>query len=131
MNKYRKDQLHYIVAAPSERSGDNGVGGDIAGSLAGMKATLAGYTPIDAHDRTLRDAFAAGFDDYVAKSERFRTLADQGLSSAAIAQLDGGAGDAAYGKLQTLVDAWSSYKLRDADVAARSASDAYSSSRTL
>jgi hypothetical protein len=45
MNKYRKDQLHYIVARPSDRP--LGVAGSIAGDLRGdlslMQSSLRAY----------------------------------------------------------------------------------------
>jgi methyl-accepting chemotaxis protein len=131
MNKYRKDQLHYIVATPAERRGADGVGGDLAGTLSDMKAALDGYKATDAKDRQLHDAFAAGFQDYVNASARFRALADAGDTTDASAQLDGGAGDATYTKLKTLIEDWSNHQIKTADAAARDAASSYSSSRTL
>src|SRR5437763_12165377 len=43
MNKYRKDELHYILATPSDRAGADGVSGALAGALTDMAATLRGY----------------------------------------------------------------------------------------
>ena len=42
MNKYRKDQLHYIVARPQDRplGVDGSISGDLAGDLAQMKQLL-------------------------------------------------------------------------------------------
>lgn len=71
MNKYRKDQMHYILATPDERVGDDGMSGDLKGTLADMKTTLDGYKPSDAGDRERHDAFAAGFAGYVAKTAGF------------------------------------------------------------
>src|SRR2546421_11060939 len=40
MNKYRKDQLHYILATPADRAGADGVSGDGAGDLTDMSGYL-------------------------------------------------------------------------------------------
>ena len=39
-NKYRKDQLHYILSTPAERAGSQGIDGDLAGDLTGMAQVL-------------------------------------------------------------------------------------------
>lgn len=43
MNKYRKDQLHYVLATRAARAGSQGVSGDLAGDLSDMTATLDAY----------------------------------------------------------------------------------------
>src|SRR5947209_2041891 len=81
MNKYRKDQLHYILATPSDRAGADGVSGDLAGDLSDMSALLRAYRSqgltADAKDAALLAGFQAAFDDYVAKTAPFRALADK------------------------------------------------------
>ena len=42
-NKYRKDQLHYILSTPAERAGSQGIDGDLAGDLTGMAQVLGDY----------------------------------------------------------------------------------------
>ena len=131
MNKYRKDQLHYILATPDERVGVDGVSGDLKGTLADMQATLDGYKPSDAGDQQRHDAFAAGFADYVTKSAGFRKLADRGLTAEAGAQIGSGAGDEAYTKLKDTIAGWSDYKVKGADAAARQAASQAASGRRL
>jgi methyl-accepting chemotaxis protein len=131
MNKYRKDQMHYILATPDERVGADGVSGDLKGTLADMQATLDGYKPSDAGDQQRRDAFAAGFADYVSKSAGFRKLADQGQTAEAGAQLGSGAGDEAYTQLKATIAGWSDYKVKGADAAAHDAASQAASSKKL
>ena len=80
MNKYRKDELHYILSTPAERAGAQGIDGDLAGDLAGMAQVLGGYVKqglvADAHDAQLLDSFKANFAAYVRESSRFKALAD-------------------------------------------------------
>ena len=72
MNKYRKDELHYILSTPAERAGAAGVSGDLAGDLQTMAGLLASYRNdglvADATDGRLLDAFRNAFADYVAKT---------------------------------------------------------------
>jgi methyl-accepting chemotaxis protein len=131
MNKYRKDQMHYILATPEERVGADGVSGDLKGTLADMKATLEDYKPSDAGDQERHDAFAAGFADYVSKSAGFRRLADQVLTAEAGAQLGSGAGDEAYTKLKDTIADWSDYKVKGADAAAHEAASQSASGKRL
>src|SRR5438874_1925004 len=74
MNKYRKDQLHYIVAKPSDRplGVDGSIAGDLADDRALMRQSLHDYRAThlveDRADRRLLDGFGANFARYVARS---------------------------------------------------------------
>src|SRR5947209_16372153 len=76
MNKYRKDQLHYILATPADRAGDQGVSGDIAGDLQTMSQLLSQYRAkglvSDATDAKLLNRFQGAFYTYVSASSAFR-----------------------------------------------------------
>jgi methyl-accepting chemotaxis protein len=133
MNKYRKDQLHYILSTPADRAGSQGVTGDLAGDLTTISGLLAGYRArglvADATDGRLMRAFATDFSTYVAKTARFRTLADHGQIAAAGAVVGTGPGDNAYNALKAASSAWEAYKGTLATAAADSSRDGYRSSR--
>ncbi|HLJ03852.1 MAG TPA: HAMP domain-containing methyl-accepting chemotaxis protein [Solirubrobacteraceae bacterium] len=135
MNKYRKDQLHYILASPADRAGAQGVSGDLAGDLSDMSALLASYRShhlvADATDARLLAGFQSAFATYVAKSGGFRPLADQGLLVAAGAVVGSGPGDDAYNKLKAASQAWSDYKVKVASAASAASRSSYQTGRTL
>jgi methyl-accepting chemotaxis protein len=135
MNKYRKDELHYILATPADRAGADGVSGDLAGDLSDMSALLHAYRSqgliADAKDAALLTGFQAAFDDYVAKTASFRALADKGQVQAAGAVVGTGPGDHAYDQLKAAAKAWDDYKSTVAGAAAKSSRSAYDSSKTL
>jgi methyl-accepting chemotaxis protein len=135
MNKYRKDQLHYVLSTPAERAGADGVSGDLAGDLSDMKATLATYTSeklaSDAVDAKLAAQFKAGFYDYVAKTASFRSLADHGKTVAAGAVIGSGPGDDVYTALKATSNAWVAQEGKIAAAAVKASQSAYSSSRNL
>jgi hypothetical protein len=72
MNKYRKDQLHYIVARPEDRplSAEGSIQGDLDEDLALMRRSLTEYRTRglieDRPDGRLLRAFRADFARYVA-----------------------------------------------------------------
>src|ERR1700748_1900014 len=43
MNKFRKDELHYILSTPAQRAGAAGVSGDLAGDLQTMSGLFDSY----------------------------------------------------------------------------------------
>ena len=77
MNKYRKDQLHYILATPADRAGSQGVSGDLAGDLQTMAQLLRDYRAkgliSEATDAALLRRFQSAFYTYVSASSAFRT----------------------------------------------------------
>src|SRR5436309_8636349 len=83
MNKYRKDQLHYIVARPADRplTAPGSIAGDLAEDLSLMKAELhayrAGKLVEDGVDAQLFASFATDFARYVAITASFAHLADK------------------------------------------------------
>jgi methyl-accepting chemotaxis protein len=135
MNKYRKDELHYVLATPADRAGSQGVSGDLAGDLSDMDATLASYRSdnlaSDATDTKLLGAFRAAFADYVAKTAAFRALADRGKIASAGAVIGSGPGDHAFDALKAATKAWLDHEQAVATAAGKSSRSAYSSARTL
>jgi methyl-accepting chemotaxis protein len=135
MNKYRKDQLHYVLSTPAERAGAQGVSGDLASDLSDMQATLAAFRSqklaSDPADAKLAAQFKAGFYDYVAKTARFRALADQGQIATAGAVIGSGPGDDVYTALKATSNAWVAHESKVAAAAVKSSQSAYSSSRNL
>lgn len=135
MNKYRKDQLHYILSTPAERAGAQGVSGDLAGDLTSMSQVLEQYRSqgliADATDARLLSRFRAGFDGYVARTAAFRRQANAGEVQLAGATVGAGPGDAQYTALKAIDASWQAYKHTLANRAAAASHSAYSSARSL
>jgi methyl-accepting chemotaxis protein len=77
------------------------------------------------------NGFQAAFENYVAKTAAFRTLADKGQVQVAGAVVGTGPGDHAYDQLKAAAQAWDDYKATVARAAAKSSRSAYDSSKTL
>ena len=135
MNKYRKDQLHYVLATPADRAGSQGVSGDLQGDLQAMSALLAQYRSerliADATDRSLLARFQGAFDTYAARTKSFAALADAHRIAAAAAVIGTGPGDDAFNTLKTVSAQWSAYQRRLAGEAAASSRSTYDSARLL
>jgi methyl-accepting chemotaxis protein len=135
MNKYRKDELHYILATPADRAGSQGVSGDIAGDLSDMSSALNAYRSqklaSDAADTKLLNQFKANFADYVAKTASFRSLADKGQLAAAGAVIGTGPGDDAFNTLKATTQAWLDHERKIASTAAAASRSSYASARIL
>ncbi len=135
VNKYRKDQLHYVLATPADRAGSQGIDGDLAQDLSGMSALLHSYRSqglvADAADQRLLSTFQADFYTYVAGTAAFRSLADRGQTASAGAVVGAGPGDRAFDALKAATAEWQSYNGRLAAAAAASARWAYESGRAL
>jgi methyl-accepting chemotaxis protein len=135
MNKYRKDQLHYILSTPAGRAGADGVSGDLAGDLQTMSSLLGSYRSeglvADATDAKLLASFHSAFDSYAAKTAPFRNRADRNQAAAAGAVLSTGAGDHAYDDLKAADAAWESYKQAIAKRTATTSRSTYTAGRTL
>jgi methyl-accepting chemotaxis protein len=135
MNKFRKDELHYILSTPAERAGADGVSGDLAGDLQTMSGLLAGYRSeelvADATDARLLTGFRNAFAAYVAKTAPFRKLADKGKTAAAGAVIGSGPGDAAYDALKAADAAWEKYKQTIAKRTAATSRSTYTGGRSL
>ena len=137
MNKYRKDQLHYIVARPADRP--LGAAGSIQGDLNGDLTMMSGYLNAyrsgglieDSADRGLLDSFQAAFDRYVALTASFHQLADLELTFQAGDVVGDGAGDHQWDTLKTLIAAWSDHKVQTARLAAAVSRSVYQDSMIL
>jgi methyl-accepting chemotaxis protein len=135
MNKYRKDELHYILATPADRAGADGVSGDLTGDLQTMSGLLSSYRKeglvADAADARLLAGFRAAFATYVAKTASFRHLADKGQTAAASAVIGSGPGDAAYDALKAADATWEKYKQTVATRTAATSRSSYTAGRML
>ncbi len=135
MNKFRKDELHYILSTPAQRAGAAGVSGDLAGDLQTMAGLLDGYRKnglvTDATDTRLLNNFRSAFATYVAKTTAFRKLADKGQTAAAGAVVGSGPGDHAYDGLKAADAAWEQYKQTIAKRTATLSGSTYSAGRSL
>jgi diguanylate cyclase (GGDEF)-like protein len=137
MNKYRKDQLHYIVARPADRplSAAGSIQGDLNGDLTMMSGYLTAYRSQglieDRVDRGLLDQFQVAFDRYVALTASFHRLADLELTFQAGDVVGDGAGDHQWDTLKTLIAAWSDHKVQTARRAAGVSRSVYRDSMIL
>ena len=133
-NKYRKDQLHYILSTPAERAGSQGIDGDLAGDLTGvgsMSWVLSQYAKdgliTDAHDRKLYDTFKTQFNQYVSQSSGFKLLADIGKLAQAGQVVGAGAADNTFTNMKATAADWVAYEGKLANEAASSSHSTYTS----
>jgi diguanylate cyclase (GGDEF)-like protein len=128
MNKYRKDQLHYVVARPEDRplSAPGSIAGDLKEDRSLMAASLASYRshgliqgPVD---RRLYETFSADFARYLTLTSSFARLADRGQVLRAGEVVGNGAGDHEWDRLKTVIAAWGDFEIFTAD-SARAASE--------
>jgi methyl-accepting chemotaxis protein len=135
MNKYRKDELHYILSTPAERAGSQGVDGDLAGDITGMAQVLKQYTDegliANAHDRALFNTFKQQFAAYVSESSGFKKLAGAGKTAEAGQVVGAGTADNTYTNMKATSAAWVAYQGTLADAEAKSSHSTYSSSLLL
>jgi methyl-accepting chemotaxis protein len=135
MNKYRKDELHYILSTPAERAGSQGVDGDLAGDLTGMAQVYKQYVDqglvADAHDAKLMNEFKQGFAQYVTQSAPFKALADAGKIQQAGAVVGAGAADNTYTNLKATSADWTAYQSTLANAAAAQSHSTYSTAVLL
>jgi methyl-accepting chemotaxis protein len=135
MNKYRKDQLHYILSTPGQRRGAAGVSGDLSSDLTLMHQLLAQYRSrgliADARDAALLSQFSTEFFSYVTKGARFRRLADEGQIAAAANAVGAGRADDQYTALKAVDAAWIAHKQAVALRAERASRATFTSSRLL
>jgi diguanylate cyclase (GGDEF)-like protein len=131
MNKFRKDQLHYIVARPSDRplSADGSIAGDLRDDLSLMRRSLQKYESgrlvEDQRDRELFEAFKLEFSRYVTITAGFRKLADRGRLLDAGAVVGNGAGDEQWDKLKGLIASWNDHKVATAAAEQHASSVSY------
>src|SRR3954449_11438099 len=97
VNKYRKDQLRYAVATDAQ--GRKDAGADVTDDERRLDEFVKTYDTkyiFDAGDRHDLDAFSSAWRGYVARTERFKTLAEHGDVDGSVAVMTTGAGDKAY-----------------------------------
>jgi diguanylate cyclase (GGDEF)-like protein len=137
MNKYRKDQLHYIVARPADRplSAAGSIAGDLAEDLSLMGTQLHAYRAQglveDPTDGQLLATFQADFARYVALTAAFAPLAEQGRILQAGETVGNGPGDAEYDKLKAVIAAWNNHEIKTAQVAEAASHSSYNLSVAL
>jgi methyl-accepting chemotaxis protein len=135
MNKYRKDQLHYPLPTPADRTVAQGGSGDVAGDLQTMVQLLSDYRAkgliSEPTDAALLRHFQSAFYAYVSASGAFRKLADANQVAAAGAAVGSGAGDKAFDALKAATAAWLDHKSKVAATAASASHAAYNSARLL
>jgi methyl-accepting chemotaxis protein len=131
-NKYRKDELHYILSTPAERAGSQGVDGDLAGDLVLMGQVLKQYQQqglvVDARNGQIVDAFHKAFDLYVQQSAPFKQLADAGKTQAAGQVVGAGAADNTFNVIKATSAEWLANESTLANAAASSAHSTYTTS---
>jgi methyl-accepting chemotaxis protein len=131
MNKYRKDQLHYIVAEPADRplSAPGSIEGDLASDLSLMSSDLRLYRSQrlidDPTDRRLVDTFQADFFRYVAITAAFRPLADRGRTLQAGKVVGNGPGDREWDALKLVIAGWNDHQVATANAAAAASRSSY------
>ena len=135
MNKYRKDQLHYMLSTPAERAGSQGITGDLAGDMSDMAGYLATYRTqgliADATDARLLNTFQSDFYTYVAKTASFKALADRNAIAASSAVVGSGPGDGAFDNLKAAIASWEDYKVTVATRAMAASRASYNLGRTV
>ncbi len=137
INTYRKDQLHYIVAKPSDRplTAPGSIAGDLANDLSLMRSGLRRYRSqgliADSTDRRMLDTFQADFYRYVEVTAAFRSLADRGQILQAGEVVGDGPGDHEWDTLKALIASWNDHHVRIAQAAAAASRSSYDFGVTL
>jgi methyl-accepting chemotaxis protein len=134
-NKYRKDELHYILSTPAERAGSQGVDGDLAGDLVAMAQVLKQYHQqglvVDARNGQIVDQFQKAFNLYVQQSSAFKSLADAGKIQLAGQVVGAGAADNTFNVIKATSADWLANEASIATAAASSAHSTYSTAVLL
>jgi diguanylate cyclase (GGDEF)-like protein len=127
--KYRKDQMSYILAKPAERLPDLGV--DSALIYGQLRAYQAQGLIQNTAERRLLDSFQAAFARYVVLTAPFQALADQGRISQANEAVVSGPGDAEHDKMKAALAAWSDQQVKSARAAESASQSAYNAGLAL
>jgi PAS domain S-box-containing protein len=135
MNKYRQNQLRYIVDEPAERApGAPGSMSDkLAGDLTSMRQVLfklSGLIEDPSGGRMLSD-LRAGFATYVRVTAGFRGLADAGSRTLAADVVGSGPGDRAFSHLKVLVANLNGRIAQESNASAASSYSSYHVGLTL
>jgi hypothetical protein len=137
MNKYRKDQLHYIVASPADRPAGvpGSISDDLSGDLSLMQSSLRAFRTTglieDPTDLRLLGTFQSDFTRYVALTAGFRALADKGRFLDAAGVIGNGPGDHEWDAVKRAIAAWNGHKVETARVAASASRSSYHQSVNL
>ena len=134
-NKFRKDEMHYILALPKDRPGADGVSGDMAGDIADMKTLFADYrsrglamTPAD---RAFVARAERDFAKYVTLTAPFKALADRGLTQPAGNVLGSGPGDHQWDAVKVDMAAWQARTLAEGARVLKHADSTYAQTRRV
>ncbi|HWY91171.1 MAG TPA: HD domain-containing phosphohydrolase [Solirubrobacteraceae bacterium] len=130
MGKYRKDQMAYILAKPTDRL-PNDLGVDPAKVYRLLRTYRAQGLIQNPAERRLLDSFRASFARYVVLTAPFKALADQGRISQATDAVGSGPGDAENDKLKAVIGAWSDQQVKSARAAETASQSAYHKSLAL
>jgi diguanylate cyclase (GGDEF)-like protein len=127
--KYRKDQMSYILAKPAERLPDLGVDSGLI--YQHLRTYRAQGLIHDTAERRLLDSFQAAFARYVVLTAPFQALADQGRISQANDLVVSGPGDLEHDKMKVALAAWSDEQVKSARAAETASESAYHKSLVL
>ena len=129
MNKYRKDQLQYIVAKAAERQAGvpGSISSDLTDDLSSMRERLRSVRKliVERGDMHLVDDFQATFGRYVQLTSSFRGLADSGRHLQAGIVVGQGGGNREYDRLKALIADWNAEIVEDAQLATASSYSSY------
>jgi diguanylate cyclase (GGDEF)-like protein len=129
MEKYRKDQMSYILAKPAERVPDLGV--DSALMYSYLRSYRARGLIQNTAERRLLDTFQAAFARYIVLTAPFQALADQGRISQANESVVSGPGDVEHDKMKAAIAGWSDQQVKSARGAEIASESAYHKSLAL
>src|ERR1700680_1678515 len=129
VEKYRKDQMSYILAKPAERLPDLGV--DAALIYGHLGPSRAQGLIQNTAERRLLDSFQVAFARYVVLTAPFQALADQGRISQASELVVSGPGDAEHDKMKVAIAGWSDQQVKSARAAETTSQSAYRKSLVL
>ncbi|HKI91693.1 MAG TPA: MCP four helix bundle domain-containing protein, partial [Gaiellaceae bacterium] len=105
MNKLRKDQVHYLIAANSRSS----VAGDISADLKDMASVFGAYSGSTARERQGLQRFESAWRAYVSASKPMFALVASGQTRAAETLIgDGGRADTLWDRIKAALTSWQS-----------------------
>ncbi len=128
MNKLRKDQIHYFIAARSRA----GVAGDISGDLKSMATVFRTFSGSTARERQGLVRFEAAWNAYVAASHPMFALVAQGRTRAAETLIgDGGTADHLWDRIKSALVSWQSTTTAAVSAELANAQSTYSTARLV
>jgi methyl-accepting chemotaxis protein len=128
MNKYRKDQIHYMVMKPDSRAG---VADDLNGDLADMQPLLA-QDPGAPVLRQARDRFRAAWQAYVAAGAPLKQLVAAGdVDGAEKLIADGGVADHDWDPIKAALAGWQDQTTKIVAAQLKDAKSTYDTAKLL